>query len=269
MTDDRTCPYCGSTDAFVKFLEPPFRVLKCRGCSLAYLGNPPDESEIYEQYYDRSITYAEHYHANSGDPSLAELFAINAQRISYIKRFKTSGTLLDVGCGRGGFLKSALDHGFAVEGIDISERAIERVNNEFQLNASVGTLERVVSSGKRFEIITLWHVLEHFANPFTSLEQIRLLLRDGGICALEVPNLHSLKFLTANNKWEGGNHPRYHRTFFTETTLRRALLKAGFSRVMRVKRSYHVPGRNRIYEGIKGGLNWVALDAFLTFVAHK
>ncbi len=269
MTDERPCPYCGFTDAFVKFLEPPFKILKCRRCSLVYLANPPDETSIYEQYYEPSIAHAEQYRANSDDPSLAELFAINTQRISYIKKFRSSGTLLDVGCGRGGFLKSALDHGFAVEGIDVSERAIEYAKQEFHLRASVGTLDHVLASGKRLDIVTLWHVLEHFADPFKSLEQVRLLLHDGGICALEVPNLHSLKFLTAKHKWEGGNHPRYHRTFFTETTLRRALLRAGFSRAARVRHSYHIPGRSRLYERIKGVLNAAALDAFLTFVAHK
>ena len=268
MSDNRPCPYCGSTDASVRFLEPPFRVLRCQRCNLVYLGNPPDDGEIYEQYYESSGSDATLYRSDSSDPSLAELFAINCQRIEWIKMSKPSGTLLDVGCGRGTFLKTARDHGFTVEGVDISERAIAYAAKEFSLTAAVGTVDDLAASGKQFDVVTLWHVLEHFADPFTTLKQVRSLLRHDGLCAVEVPNLHSLKFVTARHKWQGGNHPLYHRTFFTERTLRRSLLDAGFSDVVRVKQSYHVPGRNRLYEGLKGLLNVVACDAFLTFTAR-
>ena len=268
MSDNRPCPSCGSTDASVRFLEPPFRVLRCHGCSLVYLGNPPDDGEIYEQYYESPAADAALYRSNSSDPAVAELFAINGQRIEWIRRSKPSGTLLDIGCGRGTFLKTARDHGFTVEGIDISERAVAYATQAFGLTANVSTVDDLAASGKQFDVVTLWHVLEHFADPFRALKLVRSLLRNDGLCGLEVPNLHSLKFVTARHKWQGGNHPLYHRTFFTERTLRRSLLDAGFSDVVRVKQSYHIPGRNRLYEGLKGALNIVACDAFLTFVAR-
>jgi 2-polyprenyl-3-methyl-5-hydroxy-6-metoxy-1,4-benzoquinol methylase len=51
------------------------------------------------------------------------------------------------------------------------------------------------------------HVLEHFVNPYEVLAQIRSLLKNGGVCVIEVPNLRSLKFMLAKTKWKGGNHP--------------------------------------------------------------
>lgn len=269
MNQDRPCPYCGSVDANIKFFESPFRVVKCRTCSLVYLGNPPDEGDIYERYYEGSNFNAAEYCETSRDPSLAELFAINMQRISRIKNLRASGTLLDIGCGRGAFLKTAADQSFSVEGIDVSEHAITFARNQFHMNARVDTLENIVSAGVHYDVVTLWHVLEHFSNPFESLELVRSLLKEGGICVLEVPNLHSLKFLTARRKWEGGNHPLYHRTFFTQETLRRGLMKAGFSKLHRLNMSYRIPNRNGLYEAVKGALNWVAMDAFLAFVSRK
>ena len=269
MSNNRPCPYCGSASCSIKFVEPPFRVLKCSHCSLVYLGNPPDDGLIYERYYESPEADAGEYRSESGNMSLTELFAINKQRISFIKTIQSPGMLLDVGCGRGYFLKTARDHGFTVHGIDVSDRAIEYAQREFTLSADVQKLDDLASSGRHFDVITLWHVLEHFTDPIASLRQVRSLLTDGGICVLEVPNLHSLKFMAARNKWQGGNHPLYHRTFFTTRTLRNVLLKAGFSRPHRAKLSYHVPGRSYPYEALKEGLNLVAMDAFLDFVARK
>lgn len=269
MTHLRPCPFCGSADGFVKLVEPPFRILKCRSCSLVYLANPPDHDQMYEEYYESAEPEAQKYHDNSGDPALAELFAINTQRISRIKKIKPDGLLLDVGCGRGTFLKTARDHGFTVRGVDISERAIAYAQKEFGLKATVGSIDDLVKQDQRFDVITLWHVLEHFLDPLESLAQARSLLNNAGICVIEVPNLHSLKFILAKRKWEGGNHPLYHRTFFTALTLRRALLKAGFSDPRRLKLSYRIPQRSTMYEGFKAALNLVGMDAFLAFVARK
>jgi SAM-dependent methyltransferase len=209
------------------------------------------------------------YRENSDDPFLAELYAINMQRIERLRRMKPGGTLLDVGCGRGYFLKTAQVHGFNVQGIDISKSALEYSRKHFGVNADDSTLDDLASTSACFDVITLWHVLEHLFDPVKCLLLVRSLLKDEGICIMEVPNLNSLKFQTARHKWKGGNHPMYHRTFFTASTLRRALLKTGFRGVQRLKLSYRLPDRNRIYEGVKATLNVVGMDSFLAFVAQK
>ena len=265
----RPCPCCGSGKSHAKFLEPPFVVVKCPDCSLVYLGNPPNESSIYEEYYDSPEPDVRDYSLNSRSPSLSEAFAINTQRIQCLKRHASGGRLLDVGCGRGFFLKTAHELGFDVSGIDISSRAVEFARRVLNLSAEVCAMDELDHTGTRFDVITMWHVLEHFINPFHSLEKAASLLTPHGVCMVEVPNLHSLKFLTARHKWEGGNHPLYHRTFFTAATLRRALTTSGFRDVRRLKLSYWIPGRNHTYEAFKSALNVIGIDSFLTFVARK
>jgi 2-polyprenyl-3-methyl-5-hydroxy-6-metoxy-1,4-benzoquinol methylase len=269
MNHQRPCPECGSLNAVIKFVELPFQMLRCSNCSLVYLDNPPEDGDRYENYFAGPTPDARKYQTNSPDPLLAELYAINQQRIACVKGIKGAGKLLDIGCGRGYFLKTASDCEYTARGIDISKAAVAYAQENFHLIVSVGTIDDQVTGQELFDIITLWHVLEHFADPFMALRQARMLLRHGGICVVEVPNLHSLKFLTAKQKWEGGNHPFYHRTFFTAHTLRRALVHTGFHDVRRLRLSYRVPGRSRMYEALKIALNLVGMDAFLAFVATK
>lgn len=267
--DIRPCPNCGSSICVTKFVESPFHIVICSMCALVYLGNPPEEAVLYEQYYDSTEPDGTMYRADSDDPFLAELHAINIQRSARIAKIKPSGRLLDVGCGRGNFLAIARDHGFDVHGIDISERAVAYARKQFSLSVDVATLDDLAKTENRFDVITLWHVLEHFVDPFKHLQQVRSLLNKGGICVIEVPNLNSLKFRIARDKWHGGNHPLYHRTFFSTGTLSSALVKTGFSEVHRWRLTYRVPGRRGIYESCKAALNLVGMDSFLAYVARR
>jgi 2-polyprenyl-3-methyl-5-hydroxy-6-metoxy-1,4-benzoquinol methylase len=174
-----------------------------------------------------------------------------------------------VGCGKGYFLKTAQESGFRATGIDLADAAVQFARQSFGVDAVRLDAKDILRSGEVFDIITGWHVVEHFLDPLQVLRLLRQLLSEDGICFFEVPNLRSLKFTLSRNKWIGGNHPLYHRTFFTQHTLKQMLLEAQFSTVQRVRLSYHVPGRSAAYETAKGVLNRFALDAFLDFVAYK
>jgi SAM-dependent methyltransferase len=265
----RPCPNCSSHDARVRFVEEPFRVLRCRLCGLTYLGNPPPEDALYEGYYDASTMQAADYRAASPDPRLRELFAINQQRAERVAKLADGGRLLDVGCGRGQFVWSAAAAGFDAQGIDVSERAVAWARDELGVQAQARTLEEVAAEGEQFDVITLWHVLEHFADPYAALRLVWQALKPGGWCVVEVPNLYSLKFVLSRTKWEGGNHPLYHRTFFSAQTLRLGFDRAGFERVQRMRWSYRVPGRSGLFEQSKRVLDAAGLDAFLDVVGQK
>jgi predicted SAM-dependent methyltransferase len=118
-------------------------------------------------------------------------------------------------------------------------------------------------------VITLWHVLEHLADPIDGLRQARQALKPGGLCVVEVPNLRSPKFMLSKTKWRGGNHPLYHRTFFTASSLRAAFVRAGYAVSRRMRWSYRLPDMGRAYSAMKRALDAAALDSFLDFVAWK
>jgi 2-polyprenyl-3-methyl-5-hydroxy-6-metoxy-1,4-benzoquinol methylase len=264
----RVCPNCGSNEYSIELTEKEFKIVRCKKCSLIYLLNPPDESEIYEEYYD--IQYSkDDYQKDSKFPHLAEIFAINEQRISYLKKYKSKGKLLDIGCGNGLFIKTASEAGYECYGIDVSKKALEFASKEFELSVSDKKVENLINENKKFDVITLWHVLEHFWNPIDELKKIRSLLNDNGILFLEVPNWNSIKFKLSKTKWKGGNHPLYHRSFFTSDTLKETLKLAGFDKTERVKVSYKLPRKSRAYNAIKDVSNVFAMDAFLDFAAFK
>ncbi|HRE41265.1 MAG TPA: class I SAM-dependent methyltransferase [Ignavibacteria bacterium] len=263
----RRCPICDS-DGYSQILtEEIFKIVKCNNCSLIYLLNPPDESEIYEDYYE--IEYkGKDYNENSNIQLLSEIFAINKQRKSEILKIKNSGELLDFGCGSGLFLKTMSDS-FNVSGIDVSKKSITFAKEEFGLIVSNENADDLLSKNKKFDIITLWHVLEHFLSPVDELKKIRNLLNDNGVLIVEVPNWESIKFQLSGKKWVGGNHPQYHRSFFTEKTLSGLFQTAGFSGHKNLNLSYDIAGKSKVYNLIKKSFNLINKDAFLNFIIYK
>jgi 2-polyprenyl-3-methyl-5-hydroxy-6-metoxy-1,4-benzoquinol methylase len=267
--DFRNCPNCGHEKYRIRYREGNFVIVQCKNCALVYLANPPDESTLYEEYYEDIVYKAADYSRDSGDIRLSTLFTINEQRLGFMKKEKKQGELLDIGCGLGFFMKSARDKGYAVSGIDTSSRATEYAQKEFGLSAKNETLTDVIQKGSKFDIITLWHVLEHYLNPRNRLVEIHQLLKDDGICFVEVPNLNSLKFKLSRQKWSGGNHPKYHRSFFSFKTLEATLKQAGFSSVRRIYISYKTGQTPFIYHDFKQLLNRVNMDSFLIYSARK
>ncbi|MBN1999442.1 class I SAM-dependent methyltransferase [candidate division KSB1 bacterium] len=266
-TPSRPCPACGESKHRIKFIKGEYHIVRCSACSLVYLLNPPQETALYDEYYKDIKFDPSLYRADSPDSALGEYFAINQKRLKTIKTFKSGGSLLDIGCGKGLFLKTARDFGYQVQGLEVSNQAARFARQEFGFPVRVGDVAE--SEDSLYDIITLWHVLEHFIDPLEKLRQIRRLLKPGGFCFIEVPNLYSLKFMLSRRKWVGGNHPRYHRTFFTAQSLGAMLRAAGFTRVRRLLLFYHIPGRFRTYGFLKRGMNLLAMDAFLDYMVTK
>jgi predicted TPR repeat methyltransferase len=269
MEENRACPSCKGTRTELAYKVDEYVIIKCCTCKLVYLANPASEAALYDSYYTDLEIDPNDYRIKSSNYSLARLCSINAQRISELNKLRPEGTLLDIGCGCGFFLKTAVEAGYNAMGIDIAQNAVEFAKNILHVQADTFTIQELKNREQRYHVITLWHVLEHLANPYDAIQIIRALLTNDGICIIEVPNLQSLKFTLSMKKWSGGNHPKYHRTFFTASTLRKALETSGFSHIVRLKLSYDIPGRSFLYQGIKKSLNLVARDAFLVYAAWK
>ncbi len=264
----RACPNCRSEDCKIKLTEEDFKIVKCSGCGLVYLQNVPEESEIYEDYYEIKFS-KDDYSIDSKYDFLAEIYAINQQRLCFLKKFKKEGKLLDVGCGSGLFMKTASVQGYDLYGIDVSNKALSFARDEFKLDVQQISLDDLIKDNRKFDIITLWHVLEHFMNPVDELKKVRTLLNENGVCFIEVPNYNSIKFKLSRNKWKGGNHPLYHRTFFTSKTLRETIQESGFSTSKRISISYKLPQKSFLFNCSKKMFNLFAMDAFLDYVVWR
>lgn len=138
--------------------------------------------------------------------------------------------ILDVGCGAGAFMKVAMDHGYSVQGIDVSEASAQICRNR-GLRATAGDFLET-SFDERFDLITMWDVMEHLANPGAFLMQARNLLAENGIFFAKIPGFGSLSVRLS------GYAPRLggillgapaHVQFFSDTSLRRLFEDCGFT----------------------------------------
>jgi SAM-dependent methyltransferase len=266
----RTCPNCGNSTYKEKIREESFVIVSCGECGLVYLLNPPDEKEIYEDYYKIEFT-KDDYRSGSDVEILNEIFEINNQRVKLIKKLagEKDFTLLDIGCGSGLFLKSCTDAGFNVSGIDVSKNALKFAKESFGLNVDSKTVSDLSAEGKKYDIITMWHVLEHVLNPVEELKKIMEILNGNGVLLIEVPNFNSIKFKLSGYKWKGGNHPLYHRSFFTSKTLRDTFRKSGFNNIEQLRFTYKLGTKSFLYNLTKKIFNVFSADAFLDFAVRK
>ncbi len=266
----RACPLCGGTECTTRNRTDAYRIVYCDVCGFIYLQNPPDESEIYEEFWGEDTELRGSYDQDAAEPSLREVYSINRSRIKWLEAFPDNGRLLDLGCGNGFFLTLAREAGFEVYGQEISENAQRYAEKNFGLQVFRDPLESLaVEQVGRYDIVTLWHVLEHIINPLEALKLVGTLLKPGGLLVVEVPNVNSLKFQLSGWRWEGGNHPRYHRSFFDRRSLRRALAKSGFTDLHRRRLSYRIQQHSAAYHLLKQGLNLLSRDAFLLFTGRR
>jgi 2-polyprenyl-3-methyl-5-hydroxy-6-metoxy-1,4-benzoquinol methylase len=205
-----------------------FRVVRCLDCGL-HLTNPRPSPERMAEYYPD--WYEPHESPEPGRrlpwrPLIASWcgWPLEARRVL---PWHGRGRLLDFGCGGGSFLDRMHRQGWQVTGIDISPVAVERIREKLGLHALLGSLPHKALAPGSFDVVTMWHSLEHVHEPLTVLREAYRLLAPGGRLLVAVPNIASLPFQWFGPAWYGLDLPR-HLTHFSPATLNAMLLKAGF-----------------------------------------
>ncbi len=174
------CPACSGKRARSRFRGAQingYGVLQCRLCGLAYCWPRPTEDELSEFYA------AEYFssEAATGYASYRDLPESNARRQWYELRARyfnfmaERGSVLDVGCATGGFLGEAAASGWSVHGTEMSEWAADAARLTYGLKVDAGTLIPR-DPGLRFDLITMWQVLEHLVDPRTAVGEIHSFL---------------------------------------------------------------------------------------------
>lgn len=237
--EEAACPLCGA-DAGAPVLEaadplpPPgaglvFAVVRCSRCGLTYT-NPRPGPRAMARFYP--IDYRPHRPGAAPRARRARRFWGRLLGRPCPERrgdlpWPGPGRLLDFGCGTGGFLRTMAGRGWQVLGLDSSEVAVEAVRTRYDLPALVGTLPHPELRPGSFDVVTMWHVLEHLHRPLDALREAFRLLVPGGKLVVAAPNLDSLPYRVFGPAWFGLDLPR-HLTHFTPPTLTAMLHAAGF-----------------------------------------
>ena len=131
------------------------------------------------------------------------------QKLKLINGFKTeTKTLLDVGCGTGDFLKTAKDNNWIVSGIEPNAEARIIANQKTEnLVFDIQQLNNFESSS--FDVITLWHVLEHLPDLEHQISTLKKLLKPNGRLVVAVPNYKSFDANYYNQFWAAYDVPRH------------------------------------------------------------
>jgi 2-polyprenyl-3-methyl-5-hydroxy-6-metoxy-1,4-benzoquinol methylase len=186
MPDPVTCNLCGQNKTF-RVLERnhiPYQVLECLDCSLVFVHPHPDPDFI-AAHYNKS------YYDDWMNEQASRRVYMWAKRLDKIEQFRKGGRLLDVGCGEGLFLQAALHRGWQVDGTELSSYAAQVASDLLGVKIFCCDLNDAPYPMQAFDVITVWHVLEHVRDPMAYLLKIRSLLKSGGLLILAVPNVHN------------------------------------------------------------------------------
>jgi SAM-dependent methyltransferase len=229
------CPLCGSV-SFEPVLRgrdvsgPAFQVVRCMRCGLACTNPRPTAATIGHFY---PTDYRPHSGLVHADRPLRGWYPLDWLRSPGEQRPR----LLDFGCGGGHFLAAMHRAGWDVVGLDVSEAAAHSVRNDLGLPALAGSLPHAGLEPESFDLVTMWHSLEHVHEPRRTLGEARKLLRPGGRLVVAVPNTDGWPARWFGADWYGLDVPR-HLTHFGPATLRRMLEVCDF-RVVALRHPRH------------------------------
>lgn len=224
MENISNCPLCGSSQ-LEEFLTTKdftvsksfFKIDQCSGCGFKFT-NPRPKKEKLKNYYD-SPDYISHTNqANNAINTLyrfARYFTLK-QKTQFIKTANAGkiGNLLDIGCGTGDFLKSTIAAGWRGFGVEPEQKAREQIAT-LGKNSIYASLADV--NEKSFDVITLWHVMEHLPNLKKDIAIMYEKLKPGGKLIVAVPNADAAEAKFYQEFWAAYDLPRHLYHFNTNT----------------------------------------------------
>jgi SAM-dependent methyltransferase len=228
-----------------------FPVVRCAICGLVYLCPRPASSALHAFYPDA------YYPLEATPPAQARAVAAGLfRRVQAWVQGQGRGTvrLLDVGCGTGVFLDLAQQAGWHVRGIEPGVAACAYARARFGLEVHCATLESAPLPPESFDVVTMWHVLEHLPHPLGGLRRVHQALASGGLLLIGVPNFASLEARLFGRRWYSLDAPR-HLYHFTPATLSAIVSAAG----LRPVRLVHSSGTAGLVYSVMGDLTGLSL----------
>ena len=210
-----------------------FQLSACSACDCLFIDPPPTSQEI-EGFYPAEYWWNASPGALKGLEAVYRRIALrdHIAFISAAARRAESGAqpvrLLDVGCGSGTLLGLMKQRGFEVMGVDFSSEAARIAGAQNGVNVVVGSLKDAGFAAESFDVVTLFHVLEHVTNPRDVLMEARRILKPNGRLVLQVPNIQSWQFRLFGAKWYGLDIPR-HVIDYSKQSVCRLLNESGFN----------------------------------------
>ena len=258
-----SCPVCGNNAdprCIARYADRT--VAQCPLCGITYILFQIAEPKVYSRSY-----FFDEYQAQYGKTYLEDFQSIKNQGLLRLARIASAGksllrnrpsgekSILDIGCAYGPFLSAAKDNGWSPFGTDISEDAVNFVRDTLGIPAVQSAFPapdaKDFLSGRRYDAVTLWYVIEHFMDLDPVLRRIGKLIVPGGILALSTPSASGVSGRFSAEKFYRES-PLDHFTVWDPRTVSRQLERYGF-KVVKIVSTGHHPERFPFMRGKKRG----------------
>lgn len=210
------CPVCNSTQFSQIMLcedhtvsRETYPIVQCNSCGFKFTNPRPEANELGKYY--KSEDYVSHSNTkkgfiNSTYQSVRKYTLL--KKLQLISKYFKTGKILDIGCGTGEFLNICKNAKWNVIGIepspDARKMAIENFGLDVKEESEIKNLEP-----ESFNIITMWHVLEHVPNLNERIEDLKRLIKPNGVIIIAVPNCESLDAKIYKENWAAYDVPRH------------------------------------------------------------
>ena len=176
--------------------------------------------------------------------------------------------LLDFGCGVGRLCKVASEYGIRAVGIEPDANAREHAGKSSGLRAYANLRDlRAAHPYSKFDIVTMWDVIEHLREPWKELNELSAVLQPHGWLLLSTPNAACLKARVERERWENAANPT-HFYYFARKSLEAVLRRAGFSGITELRFPIRYPGHATVRQLVHRALASCRLQGQLVFVAE-
>ncbi|OFX79189.1 MAG: hypothetical protein A2X12_01940 [Bacteroidetes bacterium GWE2_29_8] len=271
------CPICNNSNftIFLKCVDftttkEVFEITKCNDCGFKFTNPRPNSDEILK-YYD-SPEYISHTNSNQGiinwTYQQVKKFSIeNKYKLirSFVKR--KDFTILDIGCGTADFLKYCQTQGAKCSGVEPNPKAREYCINTNNINTFK---EEDIDTFKNesFDVITMWHVLEHVHTLNRRIEELNKLIKKDGIVIIALPNPESFDAIHYKQFWAGFDVPR-HLYHFSSKNIIQLMEAANFNHIQTrpmVFDSFYVSLLSEKYINGKGNIIKAFCIGFFSYI---
>ena len=198
--------------------QEEFELFQCDHCGLVFTV-PRPTPEVIGNYYKSDEYYSHQQNSKGFIPKIYErVKSINLRgKVAMATSDMAKGRLLDIGCGVGDFLLQVKKLGWEVMGIEPSEQAANIAQSRLGFTPLKPT-DYEKFPDQSFDVITMWHVLEHVDDLKSQTKELKRLLRPGGRLVIALPNYQSFDCQYYNDKWAAWDVPR-HLNHFTQDCL--------------------------------------------------
>ena len=211
------CLLCGAAEFDAMYEDEPRDVVTCRACGFTYVHPMPADGHFRDVY---ESDYWTTYNVSVGEPDIHnridEFLTISDERVGFLKRFKSRGRFLDVGCSMGFLVKAAQDAGFEAVGLDLSEEILAEGRVRFGVDLRCGTLEDYPL--ERFDAIATYNTIEHLVAPDRMMAEMARRLAPEGVI---VVGTHDIECETHRREGQAWKHimPTEHLYYFRRQDL--------------------------------------------------